>query len=397
MYLMLKKILIISGGQWQVPIAKKAKKLGLIVICTNLYEDSPAFKYADYSYVANVLDKDENLKIAIKHSIDAVITDQSDIAVNTVAYINETLGLNGVDIDTAELFTNKFRMRQELKADDLHHPKYKLCKNIDEVVEFYKNVNADIILKPLDNQSSRGIEFITNIDTINKSFENTMSYSKDNTILAEEFIGGIELTVEGFKYKDSMHKSFAVSKKSYFKNIVGVANSLQYQPTFDEFDINKIKKINNNIFDKLIFGITHVEYKYFNNKFYLIEAAIRGGGTKVSSHITPIVSGYDTNELLIKTAIGEDIQFKEIKYDKQNAILKFFSFDGGIVSNIIGTEIKKDNNILDLELEFKVGDTLAKPIDDRSRVGYFIAYADTLNKLDKIIHNIENSVKVEFE
>jgi len=393
-----KKILIVGGGKWQVPITKKAKELGLVVICSNLHDDSPAFEYADYSYVANVLDKKENLRIAIKHSVEAVITDQSDIAVNTVAYINETLGLNGIDTDTAELFTNKFRMRKELKANGLYHPKYKLCKNINEVIQFYKYINANIILKPLDNQSSRGIEFITNTDNINKSFENTMSYSNNNTILAEEFIGGIELTIEGFKYENSVHKSFAVSKKSYFKGICGVADSLMYQNKFTEFDIDIIKDINNQLFDKLNFGITHVEYKYFNNKFYLIETAVRGGGTKVSSHITPIVSGYDTNELLLKTAIGEDVTFEEIDYDKQCAILKFFNFYGGVVKKITGTDIKNNNaNIIELELEFKIGDSLDKPTDDRSRVGYFIAYSDTIDKLDKIINKIENSVKVEFK
>jgi biotin carboxylase len=393
-----KKILIIGGGQWQVPIVRKAKEMGLVVICTNLYENSPAFKFADYSYVIDVLDKNKNLKIAKKYNIDAVITDQSDIAVNTVAYINETLGLNGLDIDTANIFTNKFRMRGELKAKGLHHPKYRLCKTLDDVVEFYKYVGANIILKPLDNQSSRGVEVISNIEDIGKSFESTMIFSKNNEIIAEEFIGGIELTVEGFKYKNSDHVSFAVSKKSHFKEAFGVANSLTYLDEFDEFDIDDIKNINNKILNKLIFGITHVEYKYFNNKFYLIEAAARGGGTKVSSHIVPIVSGYDVNELLIDTAIGKEVKFEKTLYNNQCAILKFFSFEGGVVKKIIGTEIKKiNNNILELELEFKVGDFLSKPTDDRGRVGYFIAYSDNVEKLDKTVGDIERHIKVEFE
>jgi len=393
----MKVILIIGGGQWQVPITKKCKDLGCIVISTNLYKDSPSFEYADYSYVIDVLDKDENLKVAIKHSIDAVITDQSDIAVSTVAYINETLGLNGINIDTAELYTNKFRMREELKANGLNHPRYKLCKNIYEVVSFYKDINVPIILKPLDNQSSRGIQFIDTLDDIEVLYKDTISYSKDGTILAEEFISGIELTVEGFKYKNSIHKSFAVSKKRYFNDMIGVADTLQYQPYFEEFDVDTIKKINNQIFDKLEFGITHVEYKYYNDKFYLIEAAIRGGGTKVSSHITPTASGYDTNELLIKTALKERVEYIQNDYKNKYVILRFFSFYGGTVKNILGLDMKNHPNIIDLELEFNIGDILEKPIDDRSRVGYFIAYGDTLDELDKIVENIEENVKVEFE
>ena len=51
------KIMVVAGGSWQCPIVKTAKEMGHYVICTNLYEDSPAFKYADAGLVANVLDK----------------------------------------------------------------------------------------------------------------------------------------------------------------------------------------------------------------------------------------------------------------------------------------------------------------------------------------------------
>ena len=41
--------------------------MGHFVICSNLYEDSPAFVYADVCEVANVLDKEKNLEIAKKY------------------------------------------------------------------------------------------------------------------------------------------------------------------------------------------------------------------------------------------------------------------------------------------------------------------------------------------
>jgi hypothetical protein len=43
------------------------------------------------------------------------------------------LNLNGIGIDSATLFTNKYRMREELKADNLYHPKYRLCSSIEDV------------------------------------------------------------------------------------------------------------------------------------------------------------------------------------------------------------------------------------------------------------------------
>ncbi len=51
------KIMVIAGGDWQIELIKKAKSMGHFVICSNLYENSPAFLYADACEVSDVLDK----------------------------------------------------------------------------------------------------------------------------------------------------------------------------------------------------------------------------------------------------------------------------------------------------------------------------------------------------
>lgn len=53
------KIMVIAGGEWQCPIVQTAKSMGHTVICSNLYEDSPAFTYADVGEVADVLDREK--------------------------------------------------------------------------------------------------------------------------------------------------------------------------------------------------------------------------------------------------------------------------------------------------------------------------------------------------
>ena len=393
---MTKKILVIGGGKWQVPIIQKAKNLGHYVICSNLYEDSIGFEYSDKSYVANVLDKEKNLKIAIDEKVDAIITDQSDIAVNTVAYISEKLGLNGVGYDIADLYTNKFRMRKELKVENLCHPKFKEFKTLYEAINFFNLLDTDAIIKPLANQSSRGIYKITCIDELKDKFYNTMECSIDETILIEEYIRGFELTVEGYK-TSRKHYTLAISKKKHYENLPVVAKSLTYQIDFKEFDRKELERINDNLFDRLPFGITHTEYKYWNNKFYLIEAAIRGGGTKISSHIIPVVSGIDVNELLIKNALeNENIDIQSVT-NENYAILQFFDFKAGTVSKINGIDYLKNNqNIKDFDFEFKEGDSVLSPNDDRSRVGYFIAYAKTHEELNLIVESVKCKVYLDY-
>lgn len=59
----------------------------------NLYEDSPAFKVADYHEVADILDKERCLEIAKKYNVDAIISEECDIAMPTIAYVAEKMGI----------------------------------------------------------------------------------------------------------------------------------------------------------------------------------------------------------------------------------------------------------------------------------------------------------------
>jgi biotin carboxylase len=130
----------------------------------------------------------------------------------------------------------------------------------------------------------------------------------------------------------------------------------------------------------------------------LIEAAIRGGGTKISSHIIPIVSGIDVNELLIKSVLGETkLNVNPVK-SKNYAVLRFFDFEVGKVKQIHGIDFLKNNkNIIDFDFEFKVGDTISSPNDDRSRVGYFIAYNQSKDELLHLIDEIDKKVFLDYE
>lgn len=45
----MKRVMVIAGGTWQVPLIKKVKSLGYEVVNSNLYEDSIGFEYADFT------------------------------------------------------------------------------------------------------------------------------------------------------------------------------------------------------------------------------------------------------------------------------------------------------------------------------------------------------------
>ncbi len=402
----MKKLMVIAGGTWQVPLIKKAKTLGYEVLNSNLYEDSPGFEYADYTEVSDVRDKNTNLSIAKKYGIDGVLTDQSDIAVPTVAYVAEQLGCVTIGCKMAELYTNKYMMREYCKQIGIPTPEYRLCSSMNEAIEFFENLNAKAIMKPLDSQSSRGIFTVETVEDIVEKFSITMSYtSSKKQILIERYIQGTEFTVDGIAIA-GVHYCLAISEKSHFSYNENIASKLFFSYDNNQVDYEKLR-IQNNMLVKqtgLKIGLTHAEYKYENGKFYLIEIAARGGGTKIASDIVPYLSGVDNYKILIQTALDDldsekiNIQLDDIS-KKKCAILEFLDIEshGKKIKEIRGIEeIQQIPEVVDFCLEFKKGDVVEKAQDDRSRVGYFIVCAEDRQKVIEIEEKVKSTLKIEF-
>ena len=393
----MKKILLIGGGTWQVPIAQQIKQAGHTLICSNLYKDSPCFELADHSHVIDVLNKKRNLALAQAYHIDAVVTDQSDIAVPTVAYVAENMNIPGVSESIAELFTNKFLMRSELLASSVNHPKYAVVKNVEQAAHFFITQETWMICKPLCNQSSRGVNLVKTLSELADAVEDTLRHSKTNSFLVEQYIPGQEVTVEGFKGIGEAHRVLGISKKRHLSANSNIACELEYVPDIDKRVRQKLENATDEIFQNVLFAITHAEFKVHEGEVYLIEAAIRGGGTKISSHIIPRLSGMNVNNLLIKSALGEPLDYIHINVSRPYAMLKFFNFQPGLVT-YIHTPPRKDwpSEVIDFCLEFSVGDTLSSPNDDRSRHGYVILSAATHEALHSALNYMENTLHVEI-
>lgn len=389
------KIMVIAGGTWQCPIVQMAKKKGYFVICSNLYEDSPAFKFADVGVVANVLDKEKNLEIAREYKPDAVLTEQTDIAVTTVAYVAEKLGIKGVGLDIAGRFTNKYKMREFTSKAGFPSPRFKLCHSIEEAKEFLQEVPHSII-KPIDSQSSRGIHIVKSEADIEENFADCIQYSNaEKAIVIEEYIEGTEFTVDGLKTQDD-YVVTAISEKEHYAYNPSVANRLLFMQKNDRYDYDKLKKVNAEMVKAmgLPFGITHAEYKYRDGEFYLIEIAARGGGTKISSDIVPLVSGINSNEIYLNILMGENAEIVRRPHH-DCAVLGFFDFRPGRVVDILGLEeAMNQEGVQDIGLEVKVGDWLGQAQDDRSRCGYYIIYADSLEELNAREKLLKETVRV---
>ena len=397
------RVLVIPGGKSQYLLIKKLKNEGHEVVCIDPDINAIGMGISDYPIVGDILDKKNCVKIAKDYEVNAVISDECDIAMPVVAYLGSELNLITLSINEAELYTNKAKMRIFCKETGFLYPEFKICYTVEEALEFYKNKKFEkLIIKPLDSNSSRGVFLISNEDELKRKYIETQSFSKqDKAVLCERYIEGTEFTVDGLVLGDT-HYSLAVSEKRHYEYNPNIACELFFSYKNDRFDYDYLRYINDLYVKKtgLRFGLTHAEYKYENGNYYLIEIGARGGGNYISSHIVPLFSNINSYDYLINMSLRKEFLFssKELKFNKKRcAVLKFFDVDKeGYVSEITNLELLKSSKILKYEFRFQKGDYITKAENDSNRVGFYIAWEENEYKLREIMKMIEENVRIEI-
>ncbi|PKM86253.1 MAG: carboxylate--amine ligase, partial [Firmicutes bacterium HGW-Firmicutes-12] len=192
------KLLILGGGNAQLQAIKRAKEMGHSVIVSDYYPDAPGKKYADYKELESTFDVEKNIEIAKKYKVDGVMTLGTDQPVYTAASVAEVLGLPSfIDTQTALAVTNKRIMKQILMDNGIPVAPYRFIKEGFMDLEL-AGLNFPVVIKPLDSQGQRGIYKLNTIEDIRLHIKDTLSYSREDEIIVEEFYENKEITVSGW-------------------------------------------------------------------------------------------------------------------------------------------------------------------------------------------------------
>ena len=88
-----KKLLLLGGLQYLLPVIEEAHKLGVYVITADYLPDNIAHKYSDEYVNVSIINKEAVLKVAQEKEIDGIMSFAVDPGVVTAAYVAEQMGL----------------------------------------------------------------------------------------------------------------------------------------------------------------------------------------------------------------------------------------------------------------------------------------------------------------
>jgi len=396
------KLIILGAGVLQVPIIKYAKSQNNYVIVISPRGNYPGFDYANKAYFHDVRDKEQILKIAKSENIDGIVTDQTDLPVTTAAYVAEELGLPGIGYHTSQLFTDKSRMNKKCIELGFSVPRSHTVSSMDEALRASEQLPYPFIIKPHNNQGSRGVVKIVNEDELRKNFEFSSSFSSENKVLMEEFIEGDEIAVQGLVYEYKTWNLLCVDKVN-FENTNVFAPKYVMHPPKKQFLTDRLFEINAAIMKGfgLKHGLTQSEFVYSEPKdtLYFIETAARGAGAYISSHIIPAACNIDTSKFLLDLSLGNPVDTKNFKESAKHAGYISFYLNKGRIKEVKGLkEVLSLKEVIFFPYQkLNPGYESQGLTDKTSRLGPIIMVAESREIIEQTIEIIRNTLIISME
>ena len=420
---MQKKVLIFGVGPLQESIIERAKKMGLYTVGIDPAKDAVCRDAVDAFEVVGGQDFEGTCAVVEKYGIDAIVTAATDKPLVMMARIAEKYGFPFYSVETAQWSTDKFQMKQRFELGGAPHARGVLLRmedierlmlrrnqsTIDSKIEendfiiVFSEISGQrpsqelhfpVIVKPRDNSGSRGVKLCRSKAELEASMSEAFEVSKLDTVLVEEFIEGPEYSIEGLHYDGKSEViQFTEKKTTEFPYNVELGH---IQPAnISEENQQKIREIVAKIGAALKFENcpSHTELKINERGIFVIETSPRLGGDYITSTLTPLSTGVNVEDQLLRISLGEKIEIapKPVQYSG----VRFFAFEEGREIKYVPDEefVKAWPHVVDFSFNLKEGEKVNRITSSLNRYGQLILQAGNRDAIEEVFDKYEKVIK----
>ena len=301
------KLAIIGAALFQEPAILKAKELGLETHVFAWEAGDPGEKMADFFYPISIREKEEILEKCREIGIDGIISIASDLAMVTVNYVAENMGLTGNSTAATLISTNKHEMREAFAAGGDPSPKSMVVEA--DVDPASINMDFPLIVKPTDRSGSRGVFKVEKPEDLREAIDFAINESFEKKAVVEEYATGQEYSVEYISCR-GRHYLLAITEKTTSGAPWFIEMSHIEPAPVSDLRRENIRRVCDHALDTLMLydGAGHIELKADDEEnIKIIEIGGRMGGGFIGSDLVELSTGYDYVGNVIKIAMGEEI------------------------------------------------------------------------------------------
>lgn len=391
-----KRLLLQGASRGNLGLIKAAKQHGVYVVMTGLGGDFPCNPYADEFCKADILDCDAVLKVAKEHHVDGAIICCSDTGLKAVGRCNDELGLCGLSEKSAEMASNKLLMKEKFTQADVRTALFYKVHDKPELAEAVGKIGFPVIIKAVDLQGSRGINIVKNASQLETAFLDTMSLTRLDYCIVEEFLTGKEFGAQAFVYDGRVLFVLPHGDETLMcKTAVPIGHYMPYELSEDLY-LDTVAQVKKGIIalglDNCAVNVDLIEK---DGKVYIIEMTGRVGANCLPE-LTSNYWGINYYEMILATCLGESpLPYWETRKAPCATMARMIKSDkSGIVKIVSYPEMGADT---DIHMFIHEGSEVRPFTNSNDAIGEIIVKGDNLdecrNKLDSIVKSIDVFLK----
>ena len=396
----MKKLMILGGSRYALPVIKAAHELGCYVITCDYLPDNIAHKYSDEYCNVSIIEKDAVLEAAKKLNIDGIMSFACDPGVVTAAYVAEKLGLPSCGpYESVCILQNKGKFRKFLTDNGFNVPVAKGYSSVDNALKDVDLFNWPVIVKPTDSAGSKGVTRVDDPAKLKASIEYALSFSHCSEFIIEDFIEqkGFSSDTDSFSV-DGVLSFVSFDCQRFDKNADNPYTPAAYNwpaSISDEHqkeltsEIQRLLKLLN-----MKTSIYNIETRESTNgKTYIMECSPRGGGNRLAEMLR-YATGVDLIKNAVRAAIGDPIEGVEEKpYNGAWAEIILHSDKSGVFKMLeISDEIKA--NVVEEDLWISEGTKVGGFSAANEAIGTLVLRFETQKEMLEQMERMDKLVKV---
>lgn len=305
-----KKLMLLGGLRYLLPIIDAAHRLGIHVITVDYLPDNIAHKYSDEYHNVSILDKEAVLELARKLKIDGIMSFAVDPGVVTAAYVAEKMGLpfQG-SYESVSILQDKSKFRKFLADNNFNVPVAKGYSSNDNPLLDIELFKWPVIVKPVDSAGSKGVSKVETPEELQRAIDFAISESHNGHYIIEEFLEkeGESSDTDSFTINGEL-VFCSFSDQRFDKEAVNPYTPAAYSwPStiprqFQDELKSEIQRLM--ILLKMDTGIYNIETRLCKDgKPYIMEVSPRGGGNRLAEMVD-IAADANLIENSVRAAVG---------------------------------------------------------------------------------------------
>ena len=316
---MQKKLMLLGGIRYLLPVIKAAHEQGYYVITADYLPDNIAHKYSDEYVNVSIVDKEAVLKVAQEKQIDGIMSFGVDPGVVSAAYVQEKMGLPSFGpYESVCILQNKDRFRKFLSEHGFNVPQAKGYSNLNYAMADQDAFDYPVIVKPTDSAGSKGVSRVDDKNQLKVAIENAFDKSLSGHIIIEDFIEkqGCSSDTDSFSVDGKL--KFVSFNAQHFD--LKAANPYTpaaytwpstYTEEQEQYLTSEIQRLITLLGMKT--NIYNIETRIgTNGKPYIMELTPRGGGNRLCEMLR-YATGVDLITAMTRFIVGDNVPAIEQK------------------------------------------------------------------------------------